>query len=118
MAFSNSGEGMFADSAAQGVAGMGKPGADPSKPPITLEQWVEIMEAQGAAAAQGRDANAVLAQYGMNALAWSNAGAWWSTHFSQNAMKNGGELHQRFSQLSDFYKQKFAAPSADGDLSF
>ena len=119
MAFSNSGEGMFSDAAAQGIAGMGNAGAvDTSQPAITLEQWVELMEAQGAAATQGRDANAVLAQYGMNALAWSNASAWWSTHFSQNAMKNGGELHQRFSQLSDFYKQKFAAPSADGDLSF
>lgn len=119
MAFSNSGDGMFSGAAAQGIAGMGNAGAvDTSQPAITLEQWVELMEAQGAAATQGRDANAVLAQYGINALAWSNASAWRSTHFSQNAMKNGGELHQRFSQLSDFYKQKFAAPSADGDLSF
>lgn len=107
-AFANSGEGLFADAAAQ-----------PAKagPPITLEQWVELMEAQSAAAQQGRDANQVLAQYGMNALAWSNASSWWSTHFSQNAMKNGGELHQRFSQLSDYYKQQFSTPSADGDIS-
>jgi len=118
-AFSSSGQGMFSDAAAQGAAGMGQVGAtDASKPPITLEQWVELMEAQSAAAQQGRDANQVLAQYGMNALAWSNASSWWSTHFSQNAMKNGGELHQRFSQLSDYYKQRFAAPSADGDLKF
>ena len=108
-AFTNSGEGLFSDAAA-------KPAA--SGPPITLEQWVELMEAQSAAAQQGRDANQVLAHYGMNALAWSNASSWWSTHFSQNAMKNGGELHQRFSQLSDHFKQKFSTPSADGDISF
>lgn len=118
-AFSTSGEGLFADAAAQGTAGMSNVGAtDRSKPPITLEQWVELMEAQNAAAQQGRDANQVLAQYGMNALAWSNASSWWSTHFSQNAMKNGGELHQRFSQLSDYYRQRFSSPSADGDISF
>lgn len=118
-AFSTAGQGQFAGAAAQGVAGMSNVGAtDNQKPPITLEQWVEITEAMGAAANQGRDPNAVLAQYGMNALAWSNVGAWWSTHFAQNAMKNGGELHRRYSELSDHYRAKFAGPSADGDLSF
>jgi hypothetical protein len=118
-AFSTSGQGQFAGAAAQGVAGMGNVGAtDAQQPPITLEQWVEIQEAMGAAATQGRDANAVLAQYGMNAMAWSNAGAWWSTHFSQNAMKNNGELHRRFSELSAYYKQRFAGPAQDGDLRF
>ncbi len=106
-AFTQSAQGQFGGAA-----------ADPSKPPITLEQWVEIQEAQGAAARQGRDANQVLAEYGMNALAWSNAGAWWSQHFSQNAMKNNGELHRRFSELSAFYAQKFATASADGDVNF
>lgn len=118
-AFSTSGQGMFSGAAAAGVAGMGNPGAaDTQGPPITLEQWVEILEAQSAAAQQGRDANQVLQSYGMNALAWSNASAWWSTHFSQNAMKNNGELHRRFSQLQEHYQRQFAAPSADGDLSF
>jgi hypothetical protein len=115
-AFSSGGQGAFGAAGAAGVAGMA--GGDTGQPPITLEQWVEIMEAQNAAATQGRDANQVLANYGMNAMAWSNVSSWWSTHFSQNAMKNGGELHQRFSQLSDYYKQKFSQPSADGDLNF
>ena len=98
---------------------MGNPGAGSTQgPPITLEQWVEIMEAQSAASQQGRDANQVLQSYGMNALAWNNASSWWSTHFSQNAMKNNGELHRRFSELQAHFQQRFAAPSADGDLSF
>lgn len=101
--------------AAQGQ--FGGAAADPSKPPITLEQWIEIQEAQGAAARDGRDANAVLAQYGMNALAWSNAGAWWAQHFSQNAMKNNGELHRRYTELQAMYQAKFAQPSAD-DVQF
>ncbi|MBX3204269.1 MAG: hypothetical protein KF764_04330 [Labilithrix sp.] len=118
-AFSTSGQGMFASAAAAGVQGMGNPGAaDTQGPPITLEQWVEILEAQSAAAQQGRDANQVLQSYGMNALAWSNASSWWSTHFSQNAMKNNGELHRRFSELQAHFQQRFATPSADGDLSF
>ncbi|MBX3217474.1 MAG: hypothetical protein KF850_35915 [Labilithrix sp.] len=118
-AFSSSGQGMFASAAAAGVQGMGNPGAaSPQGPPITLEQWVEILEAQGAASQQGRDPNQVLQSYGMNALAWSNASSWWSTHFSQNAMKNNGELHRRFSELQAHFKQRFATPSADGDLNF
>jgi hypothetical protein len=118
-AFSSSGEGQFGGAAAQGVAGMSNVGAtDNQAPPITLEQWVEVQEAMGAASNQGRDPNQVLTQYGMNIMAWSNAGAWWSTHFSQNAMKNNGELHRRFSELSDHFRAKFAGPSADGDLRF
>ncbi|MBN9165115.1 MAG: hypothetical protein J0I07_29390 [Myxococcales bacterium] len=118
-AFSSAGQGMFASAAAAGVAGMSNPGATDSQgPPITLEQWVEIMEAQNAAAQQGRDANQVLQSYGMNALAWSNVSTWWSTHFAQNAMKNNGELHRRFSELQAHFQQRFAAPSADGDVNF
>lgn len=103
-------------SAAAGASDVGA--TDNQGPPISLEQWVEIMEAQSASANQGGDANQVLAKYGLNALAWSNAGAWWSTHFSQNAMKNDGELQRRFSELSNRYKQKFAQPSRDGDVRF
>ncbi|MBX3202308.1 MAG: hypothetical protein KF894_29535 [Labilithrix sp.] len=118
-AFSTSGQGMFASAAAAGVQGMANPGAASTQgPPITLEQWVEILEAQGAASQQGRDPNQVLQSYGMNALAWSNASSWWSTHFSQNAMKNNGELHRRFSELQAHFQQRFATPSADGDLNF
>ena len=118
-AFSSSGQGMFSSAAAAGVAGMGNPGGgDTQGPPISLEKWVEIMEAQNAAAQQGRDANQVLQTYGMNALGWSNASSWWSTHFSQNAMKNNGELHRRFSELQAHFQQRFATPSADGDINF
>jgi hypothetical protein len=113
-AFSTSGQGMFASAAAAGVQGT----PDTQGPPIPLEKWVEIMEAQSAASQQGRDANQVLQSYGMNALGWSNASSWWSAHFSQNAMKNNGELHRRFSELQAYYQQRFATPSADGDLNF
>jgi hypothetical protein len=118
-AFSTAGQGAHAGAAAQGIQGMSNVGAtDTQGPPIPLEQWIEIMEAQSAAAQQGRDANQVLQSYGMNALAWSNVSSWWSTHFSQNAMKNNGELHRRFSELQAFYQQKFSQPSADGDIRF
>ena len=118
-AFSGSAQGQFGAAAAQGVAGMSNIGAtDNQQPPITLEQWVEIQEAMSAASNEGRDPNQVLTQYGMNVMAFSNASSWWSTHFSQNALKNGGELHRRFSELSDFYRAKFAGPSADEDIDF
>jgi hypothetical protein len=108
-AFSNAGQGQFGAAAQQGVAGMTSPGSTASQaPPITLEQWVEIQEAQSAASRRGQDVSQVLAHYGMNPLAWSNASMWWSTHFSQNAMNNGGELHRRFSELSAYFQQRFA----------
>lgn len=117
-AFSSSGQGMFSDAAAAGVAGMGNVGAtDTQAPPIPLETWIEVQEAMSAASRQGRDPSAVLAQYGLNVMGWSNAGSWWSTHFSQNAMKNNGELHRRYSELQAYYQQRFAS-STDGDLRF
>jgi hypothetical protein len=118
-AFSSGGQGAFGGAAQAGVAGMSNVGAtNAQQPPIPLEQWIEIMEAQNAAAQQGRDANQVLASYGMNALGWSNVSSWWSTHFAQNAMVNNGELHRRFTELQAHFQRKFAQGSPDGDLRF
>lgn len=66
------------------------------------------MEAQSAAAQQGRDANPVLASYGTNALAWSDASAWWSPHFAQDATVNNGALHRRFSELWARFQREVA----------
>ncbi len=107
-AFSQSGQGQFADAAAAGIEGQTNVDATVSQqPPIPLERWVEIGEAMSAYDAQGGDPAQLLASYGLDALAWSNASAWWSTHFSQNAMKNSGALFKRHDELSRFYRAHF-----------
>jgi hypothetical protein len=83
------------DASQSGVAG---------KEPISLEKWVEITEAQSAAANQGMDAGAVLRSYGMTPADWGTVSSWWSQHFSANAMKLLGD----YNRFSEKYKEKFA----------
>jgi hypothetical protein len=105
-AFVATGPGPFGEAGKQTAAAM----LDPSKrdvdgkPPITMEKWIEITEAQSAASQRGQDAASVLKRYGMTPADWGVVGGWWSQHFNANAMKLIGE----YNRLSDHYKKKFA----------
>lgn len=105
-AFVASGPGPFAE-AGKAVAGAmldsTKSGVS-GKDPIPFEKWVEITEAQGAAAAQGMDAAAVLKSYGLTPADWGTIGGWWSQKFNANAMKLIGQ----YNELSQHFKDKFA----------
>ncbi|MFO7562596.1 MAG: DUF6620 family protein [Enhygromyxa sp.] len=114
--FSSAGVGQFAGAAASAAAGgAGQTEADA---PITLERFVEIEVAQGAGAEQGKDAAGILRGFGMSAMEWGQVGGWWSMYISQNAMKNNGELHQRYSKLREQFEAKYKSASADDDISF
>ena len=101
-AFAAASQGQYGAHAAQAAAAGvgGKLGAEP----ISLERFVEIQEAMGAAARRGYDANAVLAQFGMSALDWSNAGMFWSKRMQQEAMK----YHELFMRYTELYRAKYA----------
>jgi hypothetical protein len=114
--FMSAGAGQFGGAAASAAAGgAGQTEADA---PITLERFVEIEVAQSAGAEQGKDAAGVLRSFGMSPMDWGQVGGWWSMFIAQNAMKNNGELHMRYSKLRDEYAAKYASGSADGDISF
>jgi hypothetical protein len=117
-AFTSGGQGAFAGAGAAGAAAMGSTASPDGQPPIPLEQYVEIMEAQGAAAEQGRDPNEVLAGFGMSAIDWANVGSWYSQYLNKNFMLDGQKLLHRYNELTEFYKAKYASPSADGDLEY
>jgi hypothetical protein len=86
--------------------------------PMSLEKYVEIMEAQGAASTQGRDAGQVLKSFGLSILDWSNVGAWFSAYINDNALKNNAKVLNEFNELQAKYKAKYATASADADLKF
>ena len=117
-AFSGAGQGAFGGAAAAGAAGMG-PGGDVSgDPPIPFEQWVELEVAQSKGVEQGRDANDILASFGLNALAWSNASAWWSVYFNRHAMEDGQALLHEYNELRDRFEAQYSAGKADDDIDF
>jgi len=92
------------------------PGQGPM--PMTLEKYVEIMEAQSAASLQGKDAGQVLKSFGLSILDWSNVGAWFSAYINDNALKNDAKVLNEFNALQAKYKAKYATASADSDLKF
>jgi hypothetical protein len=113
--FGSAGVGQFAGAAASAAAGEAASEADA---PITLERFVEIEIAQGSGVGQGKDAAAILESFGMSPMEWGQVGGWWSLYISKNAMRNNGELHQRYTKLREQFEAKYATGSADDDLSF
>jgi hypothetical protein len=80
------------------------PRPPPSRPPISLERWVEVVDALDVAAADvaapaGRDAGRVLRRFGLTPSSWARASEWWSRFFAQNAKRQGGSLYARYVQL-------------------
>ena len=114
--------GAYGAAGAAGMAQMGGIGGGgdlkEEDAPITLDRYVEIMEAQSAGAEQGKDAAAILQSYGLTPMDWGQAGGWWSGFIATNAMKNNGALHKRYTELSEKYAAKFKAGDADSDISF
>lgn len=117
-AFASGGQGQFGGAAQAGAAAMTGGGQPDGEPPIPLEQYVEISEAQSAASQQGHDATAVLANFGLSVMDWSQIGMWYSQYLNKNMMLNGQALFHRFNELTEFYKTKYATGGADEDISF
>ena len=113
--FQTAGVGQFAAAAAASASG--QVGSE-SEAPITLERYVEIEVAQNRGVAQGRDAATILKSFGMSPMEWGQVGGWWSVFISQNAMKNNGELHQRYTRLQAEFEAKYKGASADDDINF
>jgi hypothetical protein len=86
--------------------------------PMSLEKYVEIMEAQSAGSMQGKDASQILKSFGLSILDWSNVGSWFSAYINDNALKNDAKVLNEFNELQAKYKAKYATASADADLKF
>lgn len=118
-AFMASGQGAHGGAAASAAAAMGGGVAlREQDAPVPLERYVEIEQAQACGVAQGKDAAAILASFGMTPMSWGQVGGWWSQYISQNAMRNDGALHRRYSELQAKYEAQYKAADADSDLSF
>jgi hypothetical protein len=86
--------------------------------PIPFEQYVEVMEAQNAGVAQGKDASQILQGFGLSILDWSNLGAWFSAYINDNALKNNSKVLNEYNAYQAKYAEKYKSGSADSDISF
>jgi hypothetical protein len=105
-------------SANEGKFGSAAQNPGQGNPPIPLEQYIEVMEAQNAGANHGKDASQILQSFGLSILDWSNLGSWFSAYFNENALKNDGALHKQWTALQEKYAAKYKSGSADSDIKF
>lgn len=93
---------------------------DPSKKgvaggdPISFERWIEIQEAQSAGVAQGKDAAAILASFGMTPADWGTVGGYWAQKFGANAMA----MLDDYNRLTEKYRAKYASAGAADDVEY
>jgi hypothetical protein len=114
-AFSGAGAGQYGEAGQDAAQAMEAGGDVEGDPPIPLERFVEIEQAQSAAAEQGRDPSEVLASFGMTPADWGTVGGWWGQYIARHAMENNGELFNRYSELQQQYAAQYGAGSDDDD---
>jgi len=117
-AFATAGQGAYAAAGADATQAMTPGGDVDGEPPVSLDRYCEISAAQSAAADQGRDANEVLAQYGINAMEFGQIGQWWGAKLNRHGMENGGALFNEYSELQAKWEAHFSAGDADEDVEF
>ena len=114
-AFAGAGQGQFGASSAALAGNHLAGGAAPaSDEPFPMEKWIEVQEAMSAASAQGKDPQAVLAEFGMNAGEWGPASGWWAMKFATESHVLMGD----YTRLTDKYREKYAVADADDDIDF
>ncbi len=90
-------------------------GSDTNDTTISFEKFVESMAAQDVLGKQGRDAQSVLAEFGMTVADYSNISSHWF-----GKMAGDYELGLKFAALSEEYTKKYESMVGDahGDLEF
>ncbi|MEM6994044.1 MAG: DUF6620 family protein [Myxococcota bacterium] len=117
-AFSTAGQGQYAGAAAETADALNPGGDVGDQEPVPLDRYVEIMVAQSAAADQGRDANEVLAQFGMNAMEWGQIGGWWGQKIARHGMENEQALLNEFNAAQAKWEAHYGVGDADEDVEF
>jgi hypothetical protein len=108
-AFSAASQGKYAQYAKEGSECLAQ-GRDPQlQPPISLEQYFEILEAQSAAFHRGQDVTATLKQFGLSIMDWSDLGAWFSAYINRNANKNNQAMLRQINEIQARMKAKYAS---------
>jgi len=111
--FTGAGLGQFGDTGKQVSEVMGTQQVAKGDEPMSLEQYVEIMCAQSAAALQGKDVLKVAESYGVNAADYGAVGLYWSSKMASDM-----QVATQFSELYSKYEAKFKTSSAADDISF
>jgi hypothetical protein len=78
------------------------------------EKYMEIMVAQDKLTSQGKDAQQILASFGLSVVDWSNASAFWSQKFNQDVEK----YYPLNTEYTKKYEEKYKSGSVHDDIEF
>ncbi len=88
------------------------------EPPISWEQYYELMYEQAYASAQGKDAIASLKAAGLTVADWTDLGSFMGYYFNRNGVRKWKEYEAIHKKVEEKLKAKYAGVKADVDISF
>ena len=88
--------------------------ADINEENFPYEKWVEVRVAQDKITSQGKDAQQVLASFGLTVTDWSNVSAFWSQKTTTDVEK----YYKEDVRLTAIYEEKYKAGSVHDDIEF
>jgi len=87
-------------------------------PPVTLEQFWEIMHEQACASKQGRSPVEALKAMGLTIVDWTDLGAYMGYHIGRTWGANHREYQAIFKKVEAKYAAKYPGVKADLDIAF
>lgn len=88
------------------------------EPPISWEQYYELMYEQSYASAQGQDPVASLKAAGLTIVDWTDLGTFMGYYFNRNGVRKWKEYEAIHKKVEEKMKAKYAGVKADVDISF
>jgi len=87
-------------------------------PPVSLEQYWEIMYEQSYAAKRGTDPVAALKSCGLSIVDWTDLGSYMGYFFHRNAVRNWKEYEVIHKRVQEKFAAKYPGVTADVDIAF
>ncbi len=112
-AFQNASKGKYAAYAKEAIAARAENRDPAMAPPITFEQFYELMLEQSYASAQGRDPIQVLKDQGLTAIDWSDLGSFMGYLFTRTALVRWDEVEAAFKNAEARVAAKYPGVKVD-----
>jgi hypothetical protein len=117
-AFQAASKGKYGDFAREANAARGANRDVTMEPPISWEQYYELMYEQSYASAQGKDPVASLKAAGLTIVDWTDLGTFMGYYFNRNGVRKWKEYEAIHKKVEEQMKAKYAGVKADVDISF
>lgn len=117
-AFQNASKGKYAEYAREANAARAANRELSMQPPLSLEQYYDIMFEQAYASKQGKDAAQALKDMGLSVVDWCDLSSFMGYHFYRTAGLKNREYSDLLAKTQAKFEAKYPGVKADVDISF